>query len=152
MVRPGAEIAKNGCVKTFVFSNASQHSTFARRFFLRFHRIVIPWARIRVLLVPCWMMRVVAFVSQLVMYIFCIVSEDCCLLPVPGVFIYGPLNSNEFYPPPQQNDSGDQTCDCNSVMYKYEVQTSRGGSCADFHFAISLIMACASCQGSRVYS
>ena len=71
------------------------------------------------------------------MYTFLIVSEDCCLLPVPGVFIYEPLNSNEFYPPPQQNDSGYQTCDCNSVMYKYEVQTSRRGSCVDLPFAKS---------------
>ena len=83
------------------------------------------------------MMRAVAFVSRLIMYIFRIVSEDCCLLPVPGVFIYEPLNSNEFYPPPQQNDSGDQSCDCNSVMYKYEVQTSRRGSSVDLLFAKS---------------
>ena len=98
------------------------------------------------------MLRAVAFVSRLVMHIFRIISEDCRLLPAAGEYTYGPLSSDEFYVPPQHDDSGDQTCDCNSVVYKYEVQTSRRGSCVDLLFAISLIMACTSCQGAVVYS
>ena len=96
-------------------------------------------------------MRAAAFVSRLVMYIFRIISEDCCLLPAPGGVILPPLNSGEYYRAPPQDDIGDQRCDCNSVMYKYEVQTSRRGSCVDLLFAISIRMACASCQGGVVY-
>ena len=134
----------NGCVAIFVFfSNMNvkeirpQHPTFAWRFCFSFHRIAIPWARIHVLLVPRWMMRAVAFVSRLVMYIFRIVSEDCCLLPVPGTYTTERHDSAEVYKAPVEDDSGDQKCDCNSVTYKYEVQTSERRPCADLPFAKS---------------
>ena len=92
--------------------------------------------RMHVLLSPCWMLRAVALVSRLVMYIFRIISEVCCLLPVPGIFVLAPLDSGSVYPSPPQNDIGHQRCSCNSMMYKYEAWTSRRGSCADFLFTI----------------
>jgi len=46
-------------------------------------------------------------------------SEDCCLLP--AVYDYPPLNTSQHYPPPRAGDSGGLDCDCNTVMYKYEV-------------------------------
>ena len=73
------------------------------------------------------MLRAVAFVSGFVMYIFRIISDDCCLLQALESYPYEAMNvSGLIYPPPRQNDSSDQTCDCNSVMYKYEVQASEG--------------------------
>ena len=55
------------------------------------------------------------------MYIFRIASDNCCLLLV--VYTYEPLDSDQFYLPPSKDDYGDQSCGCNAVIYKYEIQT-----------------------------
>ena len=115
-----------------------------------FHRIVIPWVRIHVLLVPCWMLRVVASVSRIFTYIVHAVPEDYRLLLV--VYTYPPVNSSQYYLPPSGNRSGDLACDCNSVMYKYEAQTSQGGPSQIYFSLFSFYMACASCQGGGIYS
>jgi len=46
-------------------------------------------------------------------------SEDYCLLP--AVYNYPSLNTSQHYLPPKADDSGGLDCDCNTVMYKYEV-------------------------------
>ena len=89
------------------------------------YRTVIPWVRMLALLVSHWMHRVAVLVNRLAMYIFRAVSEDFCLLPV--VYIYPPLDNNgQYYILPSKNHSGDLDCDCNTVMYKCEVQTTQG--------------------------
>ena len=144
----------NGCVAIFVFYVKEIWPLNFRRshdgFTYGFRRIVIPWIRIHVLLVPCWMLRVVASVSRLVTYIVHAVSEDHRLLLV--VYTYPPVNSSQYYLPPSGNHSGDLACDCNSVMYKYEAQTSQRGTCANLLSLFSFYMACASCQGGGIYS
>jgi len=80
------------------------------------------------------MRRVVVLVGRVVVYIFPAVSEDFYLLP--ALYYYPPLNSNQYYIPPRVDHSGDLECDCNTVMYKYEVQTLQRGSCADFSFGL----------------
>ena len=65
------------------------------------------------------MRRVVVLVGRLVMDISLVPSEDCCLLP--AVYDYPPLNTSQHYLPPVADDSGNLDCDCNTVMYEYEV-------------------------------
>jgi hypothetical protein len=84
------------------------------------------------MLVPDWMHHVVVLVSRLVMSLFLVVSEDCCLLPV--VYSYPSLVPGQYYLPPRKNHSGDMECDCNTVMYKYEVRIPQRGPCADLPF------------------
>ena len=67
------------------------------------------------------MHRVVGLVSRLVMYIFRVISKDFCLSPVD--YNYPPINSSQYYLPPSSSHAGDLDCDCNTVMYKYEIQT-----------------------------
>ena len=98
------------------------------------HRIGILWTRILARLVPCWMHRVAVSVSRLAMEVFPIVSEDFCLFP--ATYNYPPVNSSESYRPPRMEHPDDQNCDCNTVMYKYEVQTPQRGLCADLPFGL----------------
>ena len=56
-------------------------------------------------------------------------EEDPCLLPV--VYTYPPLNASQYYLPPKKDHSGDLTCDCNTVMYKYEFQLCQERSSAN---------------------
>jgi len=92
------------------------------------YRIGILWVRILARLVPYWIHRVVVIVGRLVVDIFPIVSKDFCLLPV--VYNYPPLaNPNQYYLPPHVDHFGDLNCDCNTVMYKYEVQTPKRIMC-----------------------
>ena len=81
------------------------------------------------------MLGVVASVSRLVTYIIYAVSKDYRLLLV--VYAYPPVNGSRYYLLPSGNNPGNLECDCNSVMYKYEVQTSRRGSSVDLLFAKS---------------
>jgi len=74
------------------------------------------------------------FVGQLVVDIFSVVSEDFCSLP--AVYIYPPLNASQSYLPPRAGYPAGLECDCNTVMYKYEVQTPRRGSCTDLVFGL----------------
>jgi len=97
-------------------------------------RIGILWAKILARLVPCWMHCVVVLVGRLVVDIFPVASEDFCLLPV--AYIYPQLNASQHYLPPRVDHLGDLECDCNTVMYKYEVQTPRRGSRTDFLFGL----------------
>jgi hypothetical protein len=55
------------------------------------------------------------------MHIFPVVPEDFRLLPV--VYNYPPLNASQYYLPPEEGDTDGLDCDCNTVMYKYGVQT-----------------------------
>ena len=52
------------------------------------------------------------------------------------VYTYPPINSSQHYLPPSGNRSSDLVCDCNTVMYKYEAQTSQWGTCANLLFTI----------------
>jgi len=63
-----------------------------------------------------------------------VVSEYFYLLPV--VYYYPPVDVGQFYVPPRVDHPGDLDCDCNTVMYKYEAQTPRRGSYADFIFGL----------------
>jgi hypothetical protein len=65
------------------------------------------------------MHRVVVLVIRSVMSLFPVVTEDCCLLL--AAYVYPPLNATQNYTPPTGSNSGDLDCDCNTVMYKYEV-------------------------------
>ena len=63
-------------------------------------------------------------------------SEDCRLLP--AVYDYPPLNTSQHYLPPEADDSGDLDCDCNTVMYKYEVPAPKDdGVLIVFRFEVS---------------
>ena len=53
------------------------------------------------------------------LYFFRTTPEHFCLLS--AVYTYPPLNSSQYYIPPREGNPGDLTCDCNTVMYKYEV-------------------------------
>lgn len=101
------------------------------------YRTRILWIRILALLVPHWMHRAVVFVSRLVVNIFPVVSEDCCLLPAS--YIYPPLNTSEWYLPPNADNLGDLSCDCNTVMYKYEVRALQRGSYANSPFGFKYL-------------
>ena len=103
-------------------------------FFVVSYRTGILWVMILALLVPHWMHRAVVSVSRLFVDIFPVVSEDRCLLPAE--YIYSPLNVTEWYVPPSEDNLGDLSCDCNTVMYKYEVQALQRGSCADLPFGL----------------
>jgi len=109
------------CIKSG-FSNMNQEDVTAQcsGFLCGSYRTAIPWARIPVLLVPHWMHRAVVLVGRVV-YIFRVIFEVCCLLP--AIYTYDPLNSSQYYTPPRKDYSGDLDCDCNTVMYKYEVQS-----------------------------
>ena len=87
-----------------------------------------PWARIRALLVPCWMLPVVVSVG----------SPSACVTATPvyeracislAEYTYPPLNASQYYLPPQTNHSGDVTCDCNTVMYRYGAPICYARSC-----------------------
>jgi len=54
------------------------------------------------------------------MDIFPVVYEDCCLLS--ATYNYPLLGAGEYYLPPREDYPGDLNCDCNTVMYMYEVQ------------------------------
>jgi hypothetical protein len=107
-------------------------STFSDGFLCDSYRTIIPWARILALSVPNWMHHVVVLVSRLVTSLFLVFSEDCCLLSV--VYNYPSLNASQYYVPPRKEHSGDLDCDCNTVMYKYEVRIPQRGPCADLPF------------------
>ena len=47
------------------------------------------------------------------------------------LYNYPPLNASQYYLPPRKDHSGDLTCDCNTVMYKYGFQSSQGRSCVN---------------------
>ena len=110
------------CIKS-AFSNMNQGDVTAQcsGFLCGSYRTAIPSTRMLALLVPHWMHRAVVLVGRVVIYIFRVISEVCCLLPV--VYNYPPINSSQYYLPPSKNHSGDLGCDCNTVMYKYEVQS-----------------------------
>jgi hypothetical protein len=55
------------------------------------------------------------------MHVFPVVPEDCCLSLVE--YPYPPLEVGQNYVAPAEGNSGDLNCDCNTVMYKYEVRT-----------------------------
>ena len=62
------------------------------------------------------------------------------------MYNYPPLNASQYYLPPRVDHSGDLDCDCNTVMYKYEVQAPQRGSCADLPFGLK------SLHGMRIVS
>lgn len=66
------------------------------------------------------MHRAAVLVGRLTMYPFHVFPKDRLF---PAVYNYPPLNSTQSYLPPRQDHAGDTTCDCNTVMYMYEVQT-----------------------------
>ena len=47
--------------------------------------------------------------------------SDCSCIP-SVTYTYPPLNISQYYVPPQKDHAGDMDCDCNTVMYKYEVR------------------------------
>ena len=51
----------------------------------------------------------------------------------PSIPIH-PLNTSQYHLPPQTNHSSDVMCDCNSVMYRYEVRIAHKRSRLDFSF------------------
>jgi len=67
----------------------------------------------------------VVLVGRLVVDIFPVVSEDFRLLLV--TFNYPSLNASQYYLAPRADYPTELNCDCNTVMYKYEVQTPRRG-------------------------
>ena len=71
------------------------------------------------------MHRVVVLV--LVMEVFPVVSEYFCFLPV--TYNYPPVNASESYRPPRRGYRVDLNCNCNTVMYKYDVQIPQRGLC-----------------------
>ena len=52
----------------------------------------------------------------------CVIDDDSRLRSAE--YTYPPLNATQYYLPPRANHSGDVTCDCNTVMYRYVVQIS----------------------------
>jgi len=50
-------------------------------------------------------------------------SLFCRFYLLPETYNYPPVNASESYRPPRVKYPDDLDCDCNSVMYKYEVQT-----------------------------
>ena len=79
------------------------------------------WARIHALLVQSWMPRVAVSVSTSPVRAVLVVDEIFYLSPAE--YTYPPLDSTQHYLPPRANNSGHVTCDCNTVMYRYELSS-----------------------------
>ena len=84
-------------------------------------RILIPWAKIRALLVPNWTHHAAVDVSRVSLCaLFDFFSDHRRMLSVS--YDYPPISGTQYYLPPRTDYPDDLRCDCNTVMYKCEVR------------------------------
>lgn len=70
----------------------------------------------------------------------------------PDSFVLGPLQQGTNYLTPQRNDQLGKQCDCNTVMFRYEVDPYVHSARGLIVVLCSLYMACTACQNVTTQS